>query len=96
VLLIAFVKTSKQAGPVLGGGLTALGMLGGLFTAGASMPESFKQLANFTPQGWVFKAWRVALDGQPLTDLSLPFVVLLVTSIVMFVIGARMFKQRYA
>jgi ABC-2 type transport system permease protein len=96
VLLIAFVKTSKQAGPVLGGGLTALGMLGGLFTAGTSMPESFKQLANFTPQGWVFKAWHVALDGQPLTDLSLPFVVLLLMSIVMFVIGAQMFKKRYA
>ena len=95
VLLIAFVKTSRQAGPVLGGGLTALGMLGGLFTSGASMPESFKQLANFTPQGWVFKAWQVALDGQPLTDISLPFIVLLVMSIVMFVIGAQMFKKRY-
>src|SRR5689334_20077060 len=31
VLLIAFVKNSRQGGPVLGGGLTTLGMLGGLF-----------------------------------------------------------------
>jgi ABC-2 type transport system permease protein len=96
VLLIAFVKTSKQGGPVLGGGLTALGMLGGLFTAGVSMPESFKMLANFTPQGWVLKAWRIVMDGQPLSDLVLPFVALLVMGIVMFAIGALMFRKRFA
>ena len=96
VLLIAFVKTSKQGGPVLGGGLTALGMLGGLFTAGVSMPESFKMLANFTPQGWVLKAWRIVMDGQPLSDLVLPFVALLVMGIVMFCIGALMFRKRFA
>jgi ABC-type multidrug transport system permease subunit len=95
VLLIAFVKTSKQGGPVLGGGLTALGMLGGLFTTGASMPESFKMLANFTPQGWVLKAWRIVMDGQPMSDMILPFVALLVIGIVMFSIGALMFRKRF-
>jgi len=96
VLLIAFVKTSKQGGPVLGGGLTSLGMLGGLFTAGVSMPEGFKLLANFTPQGWVLKAWRVALDGQALSEAIAPFVILIVMGSVMFMLGALMFKKRYA
>jgi len=65
VLLISLVKNTRQGGPILGGGLTALGMLGGLFFPGSSMPEVFAWLANLTPQGWVIKGWKVVLDGQP-------------------------------
>ena len=98
VLLISFVKTTKQGGPVLGGGLTALGMLGGLFTANipGGMPEAFKVLANFTPQGWVLKGWNIVLSGQSITDLFLPFSVVLAMGFVMFATGAMMFKRRYA
>ncbi len=98
VLLIAFVKTSKQGGPVLGGGLTALGMLGGLFTANMpnAMPAAFKMLANFTPQGWVLKAWNLALSGAAPADLLLPFAVSLALGSVMFVVGAVLFRKRYA
>jgi ABC-2 type transport system permease protein len=61
VLLISFVKSTRQGGPVLGGGLTVLGMLGGLFTANipGGMPEAFNAIGNFVPQGWVFKSWRL-------------------------------------
>ena len=98
VLLIAFVKTSKQGGPVLGGGLTALGMLGGLFTANipGGMPAAFAMLANFTPQGWVLKGWKLSLAGAVPADLLLPFVVALAMGAVMFGLGAVMFKRRYA
>ncbi|PKN95017.1 MAG: hypothetical protein CVU44_04190 [Chloroflexi bacterium HGW-Chloroflexi-6] len=98
VLLISFVKTTKQGGPVLGGGLTALGMLGGLFTANMpnAMPAAFDLLANFIPQGWVLKTWKLALAGSAPVDLLLPFVVLLAMGIVMFAAGAVMFKKRYA
>ena len=98
VLLIAFVKTSKQGGPVLGGGLTALGMLGGLFTANipGGMPAAFAMLANFTPQGWVLKGWKLSLAGSAPADLLLPFVVALAMGAVMFGLGAVMFKRRYA
>ena len=97
-MLISFVKTSKQGGPVLGGGLTALGMLGGLFTANMpnAMPAAFDMLANFIPQGWVLKTWKLALAGSAPADLLLPFTVLLAMGIVMFAIGAVMFKKRYA
>lgn len=98
VLLISFVKTTKQGGPVLGGGLTALGMLGGLFTANlpGGMPAAFQMLANFTPQGWVLKGWKLALAGSAPADLLLPFAVALAMGVVMFAIGAVMFKKRYA
>ena len=98
VLLISFVKSTKQSGPVMGGGLTVLGMLGGLFTANipGGMPAAFNTLANFVPQGWVLKSWRLALDGAPIADLFVPFIATVVMGILMFAIGARMFRRRFA
>lgn len=96
VLLISFVKTSRQAGPVMGGALTALGMLGGLFTANMTMPDAFNRLAAFTPQGWVVRGWKIVLNGQPATDLLLPILVMLVIGLIMFTIGAFRFHRRFA
>lgn len=97
VLLIAFMKNSRQAGPVLGGALTGLGMLGGLFTAMVpNMPSAFTMLADFTPQGWVMKAWSTALNHQPTSDLFVPFIVTVAMGLVMFAIGALQFRRRLA
>jgi len=97
VFLISFVRNTKQGGPVLGGGLTLLGMLGGLFTTSipGGMPKAFDAIGNFIPQGWVLKSWRMTLDGVPTSDLLLPFVVTVVIGLVMFAIGAMMFRRRY-
>lgn len=97
VLLISFVKTTRQGGPVLGGGLTVLGMLGGLFTANipGGMPEAFNLLANFTPQGWVLKGWRIVLAGQNISDLLIPFAIMTAFGLAMFTAGALMFRKRY-
>ena len=98
VLLISFVKSTKQGGPVLGGGLTILGMLGGLFTSNipGGMPAAFNAIGNFVPQGWVLKSWRMALDGSAVGDLLIPFIVTVAMGIIMFAIGAMMFRRRYA
>jgi len=98
VLLISFVKTTRQGGPVLGGGLTISGMLGGLFTSNipGGMPAAFNLLANFVPQGWVMKGWKIVLDGAPTADLAVPFIVMFVMGLVMFALGAMMFRKRYA
>ena len=98
VLLISLVKTSRQGGPVLGGGLTAMGMLGGLFTANMpnALPAAMNMIANFTPQGWVLKAWRMVMDGAPAGELLVPFAVMMAMGILMFVIGAGMFRRRFA
>jgi len=98
VLLISFVKSTRQGGPVLGGGLTALGMLGGLFTANMpnAMPAALNTIANFTPQGWVLKSWRMVMDGQSAGDLLIPFAVMVGMGAVMFIVGALMFRKRFA
>jgi ABC-2 type transport system permease protein len=97
VLLISFVKTSQQGGPVLGGGLTLLGMLGGLFTANipGGMPAAFTAMGNFTPQGWVLKAWQLALSGADAAALLLPLGISLAMGSVMFALGAVMFARRF-
>jgi ABC-type multidrug transport system permease subunit len=96
VLMVSFIKTSKQAGPIFGGALTALGMLSGLFTTNINMPDSFNAIANFTPQGWVLKAWKLSLSGQPTNKMVMPFIVLLAMGVVMFAIGSFMFRKRFA
>jgi ABC-2 type transport system permease protein len=98
VLLIAFVKNTRQGGPVLGGGLTALGMLGGLFTANMpnALPAAMNLIANFTPQGWVLKSWRMVMEGQSAGELLVPFMVLMAMGIIMFAVGALMFRRRFA
>lgn len=96
VLLISLVKEERQAGPVIGGGLTGLGMIGGLFTVGMQMPEAFTRISNFTPQGWVMKAWRLALSGAASPELMTSFLILLGMGAVMFAIGALRFRQRFA
>jgi ABC-2 type transport system permease protein len=98
VLLISMVKTSRQGGPVLGGGLTALGMLGGLFTANMpnALPEGMKSIANFIPQGWVLKTWNMVMAGGSAGDILVPFAVILGMGIVMFIIGAMLFRKRFA
>ncbi|HNT25357.1 MAG TPA: ABC transporter permease [Anaerolineales bacterium] len=96
VLLVAFIKTSRQAGPIFGGALTALGMVSGLFTTNINMPEAFNALGSFTPQGWVLKAWKLALSGQPPSEVLVPFLVLVGMGLVMFVVGAAFFRRRFA
>ena len=97
VLLMSLVKNTRQAGPVLGGGLTALGMLGGLFTVAVpNMPRAFELMALFTPHGWVLRAWRLAMSAGTPTEMLLPTLILLGLGAAMFSTGAVLFRRRYA
>ena len=95
VLLVSFVQNSKQGGFVFGGVLSTLGMISGLFTTNIEI-AAFDLMGNFTPQGWVLKAWKLSLAGQPASELIVPFLVLVAMGTVMFAIGARMFRRRFA
>lgn len=96
VLLISFIRTSRQEGPVLGGGLTLLGMLGGLFTVAVSnMPKGFETVNLMTPQGWVLRAWKLTTTGAPPQEILLPLGILLASGMIFFLIGARIFRRRY-
>jgi ABC-2 type transport system permease protein len=97
VLLIAFIKNSKQTGAVLGGGLAVLGMLGGLFTVAVpDIPAFIARASLFTPQGWVLQAWKLAMAGEPLTAMILPVLALVAMGGIMFFAGAAIFRRRFA
>ena len=97
VLLISLVKNTRQAGPVLGGALSVLGMFGGLMTvAVTSMPSIFDMIALFTPQGWVLRSWKLTLAGAAPGELLMPLTVLVGMSLVMFAVGGTFFQRRYA
>jgi ABC-type multidrug transport system permease subunit len=95
VLLVSFVKTTKQSGPVFGGALTVMGMLSGLFTTNLDV-AIFDTLGKLTPQGWTLEAWTRSLAGAPPNELFVPFVVLMIMGTVMFIIGAATFRRRFA
>jgi ABC-2 type transport system permease protein len=96
VLLISLVKTSRQAGPVLGGGLTALAMLSGLFTTNVPMPAGFTALATLTPPGRALALWRLAVAGEPAATLLVPALILMLYGAVLFAGGAAIFRRRFA
>ncbi len=97
VLLMSFLKSTRQAGTVMGGVLTITGMAGGLFTTGfPSLPAAFETAALFVPQGWALRGWKLALAGGGVSDVLLPAVVTLGMGIVFFVVGAFVFRKRFA
>jgi ABC-2 type transport system permease protein len=97
VMLASFIKSTRQGGPVLGGGLSVAGMLGGLFTqAVPNMPAALGKVALALPQGWVIRGWNVAIAGRPATDMLAPFGVMLAWGAACFTIGVLVFRRRFA
>jgi ABC-2 type transport system permease protein len=97
ILLMAFIRTTRQAGPVLGGVLSVTGMLGGLFTTGfPNLPAAFDSMTLFVPQGWAMRAWKVALGGGSLGDVLVPLGVTLALGALLFGLGVSIFRKRFA
>ncbi len=97
VMLASFIKTTRQGGPVLGGGLSVAGMLGGLFTqAVPNMPAAFNRVALCLPQGWVMRGWNLAIAGRSVSGMFVPLGVMLVWGVVCFAVGVMVFRRRFA
>jgi ABC-2 type transport system permease protein len=96
VLLVSLMKNTRQAGPVLGAGLSITGMAGGLFTAANPMPAVFSTINKFTPQGWVMEGWKILMSQGPLPAFLQAAAIASVIGIVLFLAGAMIFNRRYA
>ncbi|MBE9473020.1 MAG: ABC transporter permease subunit, partial [Chloroflexi bacterium] len=97
IMVMSFIKTTRQTGPVMGGVLTLTGMAGGLFTTGIqNLPDVYNTVTLFTPHGWVLRGWKLALAGGGVGDVLLPVVVTLGMGIVFFAVGAVLFRKRFA
>lgn len=96
-LLIAPIKNSRQTGPVLGGALTVLGMLGGVMTAAVpDISTVFEKISLFLPHGWVLRTWKLSMEGYAPGELLLPFMVAVAFGVACFALGAVLFRRRYA
>jgi ABC-2 type transport system permease protein len=97
VMLMSFVKTTQQAGSVIGGVLTMVGMAGGLFTTGIpDMPAAFDIVSLFTPHGWALRGLKLALAGGSVGDVLVPVFVLLGLGAAFFTVGALLFRKRFS
>lgn len=97
LFLISFLKNSRQAGIVMGGVLTITGMAGGLMTSGFPNPPGFiKALSLVVPQGWSLRSWIRVLEGTGTSDLALSLLVTTGIGVILFSVGAIIFRRRYA
>ena len=97
LFLLSFIKSTRQAGPVIGGVLTVTSMLGGLYSMTIPNPPAFMDtMSLFLPQGWVMRGWKLTLNGGQLLDVLLPVLVAVAIGAVLFGIGTLNFRRRYA
>jgi ABC-2 type transport system permease protein len=99
IFIMSWLRDSKQAGVVIGGVMTVLGMVGisSVFTANVPGAEGgiTEILPLFVPQGWAMRAWRLVIEGGTAGDVLLPFGVMLVLAAAFFAIGVLKFKKRF-
>lgn len=96
VMLMSFIKSSRQTGPILGGVLTLTGMVGGLFTNGIpNVPEVMDTISLSMPQGWALHAWKLCLAGSNTGTILFPVLVLTALGVLFFVVGLTLFRRRF-
>lgn len=97
LLLMSFIKSTRQTGPVMGGVLPVMGMLGGLFTTGIpTLPAAFETVTLITPHGWALRSWSLALAGAGPGEVLVPTLVLAGMGVVFFVAGVGLFRRRFS
>ena len=99
IFVISLLKSTHQAGSVLGGLLTVTGMLGmvKIFTMGAPTSPAWADIASmFVPQGWAVRGLSQVMAAASINDILLTCLALIGMSIVFFLIGVLRFQKRYA
>jgi ABC-2 type transport system permease protein len=97
VMLMSFIKNSRQTGPVLGGVMTLTGMLGGLMTTAIpNISAGFAKVSLVTPQGWAMQGWKLALSGAGPGQVLVPVLVMLGLGLAFLAVGVVLFRKRFA
>ena len=99
IFVMSLLKSTHQAGTVLGGVLTVTGMLGmvKIFTMGSPSSPAWADIASMVvPQGWAVRGLSQVMAAAPLPEILLTCLALLGMSVVFFLIGVLRFQKRYA
>ena len=99
IFLMSWVHTERQAGLMIGGFVTIMGMLGMLPVFVLSMPNPPQivfTLSHLVPQGWAVEGLQIAMEGGAPADVIINSFVLLAWAALFFVIGVLRFRKRFA
>lgn len=97
IMLVSFLKNTKQGGVIFGGLLTVTGMLGmiNIFT-GNPQGAPLGIIPLFTPQGWATRTILATMDGA-VVGAILPYLgAMLAMSILFFGVGVWRLQRRFA
>jgi ABC-2 type transport system permease protein len=98
IFVNSFLKTTKQGGVIFGGVLTVTGMVGmiSIFTMNAPGTAALSGTVSLlVPQGWAIHGLMQSMNGEPISQLLVSFLVMLGWSAAFFVIGVMRFNRRY-
>lgn len=96
ILVIAFLKSTRQAFLVIGGIVILTSTAGGTMTTTfANLPSIFKTINLLTPQGWALQTWEAAMRGGSLGELIVPFLVTFAIAQVFYLIGGIQMRRRF-
>jgi hypothetical protein len=96
---ISLAKDRRQAGAIMGAGITVTGMLGmaGTFMLSSPTPNpAVDTLTLLVPQGWANRALLSIMGGLSLERTLFSLLVLVAYSAILAVIGFIRFRNRYA
>lgn len=98
VFLVSLMESERQAGLILGGLNTILGMAGmmPIFILGMPNPPAFvKTISLFAPQGWAVDGFQKLMSGGLLGDISINMIALLIWAAGFFLLGSIRFRNRF-
>lgn len=98
IFLISWMESTRQAGFMIGGLVTILGMAGmmPIFTMGMpDQPDFITIVSHLVPQSWAVEALQFTMVGGGLSDISTHILVMLVWSAAFFAVGLIRFRNRY-
>jgi ABC-2 type transport system permease protein len=98
IFVNSFLKTTKQGGAIFGGVLTVTGMIGmiSIFTINAPGTSALSGTVSLlVPQGWAIHGLMQSMNGEPVSQLLISFLVMLGWSAIFFAIGVMRFNRRY-
>ncbi len=98
IFLVSFMKSTRQAGIMIGGLVTIMGMAGmmPIFTLGMPNPPAFiSAVSHLVPQGWAVEGLQITMTGGGLPEIWLNILVLIAWAIGLFGIGVFRVQNRY-
>ncbi len=100
IFVNSIMKSTRQAGIIVGGVLTVTGMIGIFKIFTGNVPGAAGSILNnvslMVPQGWATRGLLMAMSGSSLGDLALNLLALLAWGLVFFALGVLRFQKRYA